>query len=53
MKTSIIIRTHNEERWITHCLSSVFHQDYENYEVIIVDNNSADLTLEKIRKFIT
>src|SRR3989338_1252589 len=50
-KVSIVIRTYNEERWITHCLSSVFHQDYENYEVIIVDNNSADLTLEKIRKF--
>jgi|TARA_Y100000310_G_scaffold83521_1_gene80198 glycosyltransferase involved in cell wall biosynthesis len=48
---SIIIRTRNEERWITHCLRSVFSQDFNNYEVIIVDNNSGDGTLKRIINF--
>ena len=48
---SIIIRTKNEERWISSCLSSVFNQTYKNFEVIIVDNESDDRSLEKARQF--
>ena len=48
---SIIIRTKNEERWIASCLTSVFAQSYNNFEVIIVDNESTDRTLEKVNKF--
>ena len=48
---SVIIRTKNEERWISSCLSSVFMQTYKNFEVIIVDNESTDRTLEKAQKF--
>ncbi|MBT4730717.1 glycosyltransferase family 2 protein, partial [Candidatus Woesearchaeota archaeon] len=50
-KCSIIIRTKNEEKWISSCLSSVFSQTYENIEVIIVDNKSTDRTIEKSKKF--
>ena len=57
-KISIIIRTKNEERWISHCLQSVFKQKYPSFEVILVDNESSDSTLEiakrfPIKKFIT
>jgi len=48
---SIIIRTKNEERWINACLQSVFSQDYGPLEVIIVDNNSTDKTLEKAKTY--
>ena len=48
---SIIIRTKNEEKWIASCLRSVFKQTYRNFEVIIVDNESTDKTLEKAKKF--
>lgn len=48
---SIIIRTKDEERWITQCLRSVFSQSYKNLEVIIVDNESKDKTVEKARQF--
>src|SRR3989339_1376828 len=48
---SIIIRTKNEERWIAQCLHAVFEQKYKNFEVIIVDNESDDLTIEKARQF--
>ena len=48
---SIIIRTKNEERWINLCLKKIYSQDYKNYEIIIVDNNSKDKTLDKIKDF--
>ncbi|MFC1576474.1 glycosyltransferase family 2 protein [Candidatus Omnitrophota bacterium] len=48
---SIIIRTKNEERWITQCLNAVFSQDFKDFEVIIVDNESTDNTLEKAKQF--
>ncbi len=48
---SIIIRTKNEERWITPCLMGVFKQDYEDFEVILVDNASTDKTIEKALQF--
>ena len=50
-KVSIIIRTKNEERWIGRCLESIFKQNYKNFEVIIVDNESTDKTLEKLKNF--
>ena len=48
---SIIIRTLDEERWIGHCLNSIFSQDFENFEVIIVDNNSTDNTIDVAKRF--
>lgn len=48
---SIIIRTKNEERWITPCFEALKSQTYRNFEIIIVDNQSTDRTLEKIRQF--
>jgi len=48
---SIIIRTKNEERWISACLKSIISQTYKNYEIIIVDNESRDQTLKKAKQF--
>lgn len=48
---SIIIRTKDEERWIPHCLNGVFNQQCKDFEVILVDNESRDKTLEKARLF--
>jgi rhamnosyltransferase len=50
-KVSIIIRTKNEEKWISSCLKSIFKQDYKNIEVIIVDNESTDRTIVKAKEF--
>ena len=47
MKVSIIIRSKNEEKWIGLCLESIFSQNYQNFEVILVDNNSKDATVKK------
>ena len=48
---SIIVRTRNEEKWIFQCLNSIRMQNYKNYEVILVDNESKDNTLKKAQKF--
>ena len=50
-KVSVIIRTKNEEKWISHCLKMVFKQDYKNFEVIIIDNQSTDNTLKIVKRF--
>ena len=42
---SVIIRTKNEARWVGHCIQSVLDFLPKN-EIIIVDNNSSDRTLE-------
>ena len=46
-KISIIIRTKNEERWILKCLDQIKKQTFKGYEIILVDNNSTDKTVEK------
>ena len=48
---SIIIRTKNEERWIRPCFEVLFSQSFQDFEIIVVDNESTDKTLEKIRQF--
>jgi glycosyltransferase involved in cell wall biosynthesis len=43
---SVIIPAHNEEKYIESCIKSVKSQDFNAYEIIIVDNGSADKTAE-------
>ena len=44
-KISIIITTKNEAQVIENLLNSISGQTYKNYEVILVDNNSSDETV--------
>jgi rhamnosyltransferase len=48
---SIIIRTKNEGRWISSCLQNVFEQTLKDFEVIVVDNESTDETIDRVRQF--
>ncbi|MGD0855780.1 MAG: glycosyltransferase [Dehalococcoidia bacterium] len=47
---SILIPARNEEENIGRCLSSVLNQDYPNFEVLVLDDNSRDGTAGIIRK---
>lgn len=52
MKASIIIRTYNEEEKIGKCLEAIFNQQVKfPFEIIIVDSESNDKTLEITSKF--
>jgi chlorobactene glucosyltransferase len=48
---SIIISARNEEEKISRCISSLLDQKYSNIEILIVDDNSTDLTWEIAREF--
>jgi rhamnosyltransferase len=48
---SIVIRTKNEEAWISHCLEAISRQTFVDYEIILIDNESMDRTVEIAREF--
>jgi len=43
-KIVIISPTYNSERYINNCIESVVSQDYDNYEMIVIDDASTDNT---------
>ena len=47
---SVIVVTYNREKDIVLCLTSVFKSNYDNYEIIVVDNASNDNTVEVLEK---
>lgn len=50
MKTSIIILTYNSEKYMKKLIESILEfNKAEEFEIIIVDNNSQDETVEKLR----
>jgi glycosyltransferase involved in cell wall biosynthesis len=46
MKVSIIIPAYNEEMYIEKTVRAALAQDFEDFEVVVVNNNSKDKTLE-------
>lgn len=54
MKFSIIIPTYNGEKRIENAIQEILNLDIDKndkYEVIIIDNNSTDNTIELVKKF--
>lgn len=48
---SVIIRTKNEEKYLAQVLEKLKQQTFQDFETIIVDDNSTDRTLEIARNF--
>jgi len=46
VKVSVIIPARNEERFIGPCVKAVKSQDFDDYEIIVVDNQSTDNTVK-------
>ena len=44
MKFSIIVPAYNVAQYIEECVESVLNQDYDNFEVIVVDDGATDET---------
>lgn len=45
IKISVIIPTHNSEKYLQYCLNSVLNQSFKDFEIICVDDASTDNTL--------
>ena len=41
-KISVIVPVYNVEKYIGECIKSIINQDYENIEIILVDDGSND-----------
>lgn len=50
-RVSVIVPARNEEEFIERCLDSLISQDYEDYEIIAVNDSSEDRTGEIIKRF--
>lgn len=49
---SVIIPTFNAERYIIDTITSVLHQDYEEFEILLADDASTDSTVSICESFI-
>lgn len=49
-KVFIIILNFNGRDVLSRCLSSIYQSDYLNFDVVVVDNNSSDESLEQAKK---
>ncbi len=51
MKYSIIIPVYNTSKYLNKCIKSAINQDYDNIEIIIVNDGSTDDSLDIIKKY--
>lgn len=49
-KISIVIVTWNSENDIAECIDSIIDQAFENWNLLIVDNNSSDSTIDLVKE---
>lgn len=50
-KVSVIIPVYNAEKYLNDCLESVFNQDYNNLEIICVNDGSTDNSQRILEKY--
>ena len=48
---SIILPARNEEKYIEKCLDSLIKQEYDNYEIVVINDSSSDNTNQIIKRF--
>ena len=49
---SVVIPARNEEKYIERCILSLLDQDYPEFEIIVIDDNSTDATPKILKNII-
>ncbi len=49
---SIILCTYNRAKYLNNCIASVIHQNFQNWELLVVDDGSQDNTFEILSPYI-
>ena len=47
---SIIIANYNGKKYLDKCLDSLKNTEYSNFEIVVVDNNSTDSSLDLVKQ---
>ncbi len=42
MKISVVVTNYNYEKWLRRCIRSLINQNFDDYEIIIIDDYSTD-----------
>ncbi len=50
-KISVVIPLYNKESYIKNTIESVLHQDFKDFEIIVVDDGSTDNSLRIVKQF--
>lgn len=51
-KISVIIPIYNSEKYLSNCINSILKQDYQDFEVILVNDGSTDGSLNICKQYI-
>ena len=52
-KVSIIVPIYNDEKYVVNCVRSIMFQNYNNIEIILIDDGSKDnsgIIIDKLEK---
>ena len=49
-KVSVLVANYNNSIYLNRCIKSIQNQNYKNIEIIVVDDNSTDNSIEILKK---
>lgn len=49
-RISVVVPFYNSQDYIDRCIASIAQQDYENYQIILIDDASTDKSLSVVKK---
>lgn len=50
---SIVVPMHNSSEYIARCITSIINQDYQNFELLLIDDHSRDDTVQACQRYLS